>query len=60
MTMRSILNDGDRAEIVSRLRALSVSSTGQWGSLDVNGMLQKRRFMICTSASLKPGLRRLP
>ena len=38
--MRSILNEADRAAINSRLRSLSVSSTGRWGSLDVTGMLQ--------------------
>ena len=38
--MRSILNEGDRAAIESRLRSLSVSSTRRWGSMDVTGMLQ--------------------
>lgn len=38
--MRSILNEGDRAVIVNRLRSLSVSSTGRWGSMGVVSMLQ--------------------
>lgn len=42
--MRSILNEGDRAEIGSRVRSLSVSSTGRWGSMDVAGMLQHLRL----------------
>ena len=42
--MRSILNEGDRAEIVSRVRSLSVSSTGRWGSMGVAGMLQHLRL----------------
>lgn len=42
--MRSILNDGDRAEISFRLQSLSVSSTGRWGSLGVAGMLHHLRL----------------
>ena len=42
--MHSILNKSDRAEISSRLRSLSVSSTGRWGSMDVAGMLQHLRL----------------
>ena len=42
--MRSILNEGDRAEITTRMRSLSVSSTGRWGSLDLTGMLQHLRL----------------
>ena len=38
--MGSILKDSDRANIVRRLQSLSTSSTRQWGSLDVVGMLQ--------------------
>lgn len=38
--MRSILNDGDRAAIVGRVRSLSASSTGRWGSMNVAGMLR--------------------
>jgi hypothetical protein len=38
--MRSILNDGDRAEIVRRMQSLSASSARRWGSMDVTGMLQ--------------------
>lgn len=38
--MRSILNEADRAEIVSRVQSLSASSTGRWGSMDVVSMLQ--------------------
>jgi hypothetical protein len=42
--MRSILNEGDRQEIVARLRSLSESSTRQWGSMDVANMLQHLRL----------------
>ena len=42
--MRSILNDADRAAIDRRLRSLSVSSTAQWGSMDVTSMLQHLRL----------------
>ena len=42
--MRSILNEADRAEIVSRMRSLSVSSSRRWGSMDVVGMLQHLRL----------------
>ena len=42
--MGSILNEGDRAAIGSRLRSLSVASTGRWGSLDVAGMLRHLRL----------------
>lgn len=38
--MRSILNENDRAAIGSRVRSLSVSSTGRWGSMDVASMLR--------------------
>lgn len=49
--MRSILNEGDRAQIGGRVRSLSVSSTGKWGTLDVAGMLQHLRL----SASMTLG-----
>ena len=42
--MRTILNEGNRAEICNRLRSLSVSSTGRWGSMGVVGMLQHLRL----------------
>jgi hypothetical protein len=42
--MRSILNEGDRQQIVKRLRSLSSSSTRQWGSMDVANMLQHLRL----------------
>src|SRR4030095_14592172 len=42
--MRSILNEVDRAEIVSRVWSLSVSSTGRWGSMGVVDMLQRLRL----------------
>ena len=48
--MRSILNERDRAEISNRLRSLSVSSTGRWGSMDVARMLQHLR--LSTSMAL--------
>lgn len=38
--MGSILNESDRAEISKRVRSLSVSSTGRWGSMNVEGMLR--------------------
>ena len=42
--MGSILNENDRVDICNRLRSLSVSSKGRWGSLDVIGMLQHLRL----------------
>lgn len=54
MATRTILNDGDRAEIVSRMRSLSVSSTRRWGSMDVVSMLQHLRL------SARMGLGELP
>jgi hypothetical protein len=38
--MRSILNEVDRTAILNRMQSLSVSSTRQWGRMDVVGMLQ--------------------
>jgi hypothetical protein len=38
--VRSILNEQDRAEIVSRMRSLSASSAGRWGQMSVVEMLQ--------------------
>ncbi len=38
--MGSILNEADRAEILRRVRSLSVSSNARWGTMDVVGMLQ--------------------
>mgnify|MGYP003288645458 CR=1 FL=1 len=38
--MGSILNETDRAAISSRMRSLSISSTGRWGSMDVTNMLK--------------------
>ena len=49
--MRSILNERDRAEIVSRVRSLSASSTGRWGSMDVASMLQH----LCLSTRMALG-----
>ena len=42
--MRTILNEGDRAEINNRLRSLSVASTRRWGTMDVVEMLQHLRL----------------
>ncbi len=42
--MGSILNEGDRDEIVRRMRSLSVSSDRRWGTMDVTGMLQHLRL----------------
>ena len=42
--MGSILNEQDRAAIDRRLRSLTVSSTRQWGSMDVVAMLQHLRL----------------
>lgn len=42
--MRSILNKGDLKEIDGRVRSLSVSSTGRWGTMDVTAMLQHLRL----------------
>jgi uncharacterized protein DUF1569 len=44
VTMRSILNDVDRAAIVDRLQSLSVSSKARWGTMDVARMLQHLRL----------------
>ena len=44
MTMGSILNENDRSAIVNRMRSLSVSSTGRWGSMDVTEMLKHVRL----------------
>lgn len=49
--MRSILNEGNRAEIDRRVRSLSASSSGRWGSMDVASMLQHLRL----SASMTLG-----
>ncbi|HSS21563.1 MAG TPA: DUF1569 domain-containing protein [Pyrinomonadaceae bacterium] len=42
--MGSILNEGDRAAICSRMRSLSAASTAKWGSLNVTGMLEHLRL----------------
>jgi Protein of unknown function (DUF1569) len=42
--MGSILNETDRAEILSRMRSLSVSSSARWGSMNVVSMLQHLRL----------------
>lgn len=42
--MGSVLNETDRAALVSRVRSLSTSSTGRWGSMDVTGMLKHLRL----------------
>jgi Protein of unknown function (DUF1569) len=42
--MGTILNGSDRAEILSRIRSLSASSTRQWGSMDVVAMLEHLRL----------------
>jgi hypothetical protein len=38
--MGSILNERERAQIVNRLLSLSTSSSGRWGSMDVESMLR--------------------
>jgi hypothetical protein len=48
--MGSILNDADRAAINGRLRSLSATSTGRWGSMDVAGML--RHLHLSTSMAV--------
>src|SRR5437868_14413009 len=42
--MRTVLNENDLDAILNRLKALSVSSTRRWGSMDVTGMLQHLRL----------------
>jgi hypothetical protein len=42
--MGSILNDTDRTAIHNRVQSLSDSSTRQWGSMDVVGMLHHLRL----------------
>lgn len=54
--MGTILNEGDREEIVRRLRSLTASSTGRWGSMDVVSMLQH----LCLSARMTVGELSLP
>jgi len=54
--MGSILNEGDRDEIVRRMRSLSVTSDRRWGTLDVTGMLQHLRL----SANMTLGELSLP
>jgi len=54
--MGSILNEGDREEIVRRMRSLSDASTGRWGTLDVTAMLQHLRL----SANMTLGELSLP
>ena len=49
--MGSILNESDRAAVVSRMQSLSGSSTGRWGRMEVAGMLQHLRL----SASMALG-----
>lgn len=38
--MGSILNETDRATICNRMRSLSTTSTGRWGTMDVTSMLK--------------------
>jgi hypothetical protein len=38
--MGSVLNETDRTAIAGRVRSLSISSTGRWGSMDVTAMLK--------------------
>jgi Protein of unknown function (DUF1569) len=38
--MGTILNETDRAAISTRVRSLSTSSAGRWGTMDVTGMLK--------------------
>lgn len=54
--MGSILNEKDRSAIVNRVQALSTSSTGRWGSMDVAGMLRHLRL----SAQMAVGELELP
>lgn len=42
--MGSILNDDDRTAIGKRVRSLSPTSTGRWGSMDVAAMLKHLRL----------------
>jgi len=49
--MGSILNESDRAAIISRMQSLSGFSTGRWGRMEVAGMLQHLRL----SASMALG-----
>lgn len=38
--MRSILNETDRAALLSRMHSLTASSTARWGKMDVVSMLR--------------------
>lgn len=42
--MGSVLNEGDRNAIRSRVQSLSVSSKARWGNMDVAAMLQHLRL----------------
>jgi len=42
--MHSILNDGDRTGIITRVRSLSDSSTARWGRMSVTAMLHHLRL----------------
>jgi len=56
MSARSILNEGDRTAIVTRLQSLSTSSARKWGNMDVAGMLKHLRL----SAQMAVGELSLP
>jgi Protein of unknown function (DUF1569) len=49
--MGSILNASDKAEILDRVRSLSVTSAGRWGTMDVVAMLEH----LCLSARMTLG-----
>lgn len=42
--MSSILNESERAAILSRVHSLTASSTARWGQMNVVGMLQHLRL----------------
>jgi hypothetical protein len=42
--MGSILNEGERAALISRMQSLTASSTARWGKMNVLEMLQHLRL----------------
>src|SRR5262249_34700541 len=54
VTMRSILNEADRAESGNRLRSLSESSTRRWVSMGVAGMLKHLRMSAQMTLGERP------
>lgn len=52
--MGSILNEADRTNIVNRMRSLSVSSTGRWGSMNVVDMFEHLHLSMRMAVGVMP------